>query len=76
MHTVLRALALLCVLTALLGGSPRLTFAASASVTVTLQPDGSVVATATGSFASCEACEAWDSDGRCTQHYTNDFGNI
>ena len=63
----LGALALLCVLTAVLGGAPRLAFAASVSVTATPQPDGSVVATATGSFASCVVCNAWDADGHCTE---------
>ncbi len=76
MNAARDTLALVGVLAAVLGGTPRLASAASASVSVTPQADGSVVATARGSFDSCVRCAEEDVDKRCLRTYTVNYGSI
>ena len=71
-----RVLAIVCVFFAALLGAPQRTLGASASVSAAPQANGGVIATATGSFASCVVCDARDGAGNCTQSHTTNYGSI
>jgi hypothetical protein len=71
-----RAQLIFLCLSAIVVFAPRHALAASASISASPQADGSVPATATGTFASCEVCDAWDANGNCTHSHTVNSGSI
>ena len=76
MRYLTRALAIFFFFSAAILFAPDIALTASASISVTPQADGSVPATATGSFASCTVCAARDALGNCTQTTTVNNGSI
>ncbi len=71
-----RAFAIFFFFSAVVFIAPHIALGASATISATPQADGSVVATATGSFASCPVCDAVDANGVCIRSHTVNSGSI